>query len=152
GEDGAGGDALGGGEVALHEDGGEREDVADVVEAVADSVVGEVLGGVGGDADGGAGGVVGLRPGEPAGGGGPRVGPGAFVGVGEGRPDQPGKCLDLGRGGPRPGAGGHLARLHHLQDVLPDLAVPEQGGGVLVAREDQVGALDLGVVAVQAVL
>ena len=65
GHDGLLGDRLGRGQVFLHEDRRQGQDVADVVEAVADVVGGEVVGRPEVDADQVADGVVVLDPVEP---------------------------------------------------------------------------------------
>ena len=68
GENGDSCDFLGGGEVLFHQDGREREDVADVVEAVAGVVGGEIGGGLEVDGEEIADGVVVFEAIEAAGG------------------------------------------------------------------------------------
>ena len=94
---------LGGGQVLLQEQGRDRQDVADVVEAVADVVVGEVGGRLEVDADEVADRVVILGPVEPADRDAAVVARPAAVELVEQVFDGPGRQLDL-RGDPA-GAG-----------------------------------------------
>ena len=139
-DDGPVEDRLGGGQVLLQEQRRQRQDVADVVEAVTDVVVGEVGGGLEVDADEVADRVVVLGPVEPADRDAAVVARPGAVALVEHVVDGLGRQLGLGGGRPRPtlGLGRHLAGPDHLDDVFPDLAILHDRLLVLILVERQV--------------
>ena len=128
-DDGLLDDRLGGRQVFLQKQRRHRQHVADVVEAVTDVVVGEVGGRFEVDANQVADRIVVLDPVEPANRDAAVVARAGAVEVFEHAVDGPRDEVDLGGCRPRPavilGLGRHLARLEHLHDLFPDVAVLE---------------------------
>ena len=110
-------DALGGGQVALQEQRRQGQHVADVVEAVADVVGGEVLGRLEIDADEVADGVVVFDAVEPADGDPARIAFAGAIGTIEDGGDGAGELLDVGDVGPRPALRRHFARLQRASTL-----------------------------------
>ena len=118
-EDGDAREALRRGDVLLHQQRRDRQHVADVVEAVARVVDGELVGGAAVDAEQAADRVVVLDPVEPSGGHAARIGRPAIAGVGQVRIDGRGQARD--RVVSRPGAsrGRHLPGLQPAEHAGP---------------------------------
>ncbi len=134
-------DFFGGGEVLFHEDRRHGEHVADVVEAVADVVGGEVVGRVEGDADEVADGVVVFGAVEPANGDAAGVfGAGGAIGL-EHVGVEPGvDGVEFGRGRFRLALRRHHAAAQVFGHFFPDLRLGEDGRLVLEGVEVEVAA------------
>ncbi len=134
-------DFFGGGEVLFHEDRRHGEHVADVVEAVADVVGGEVVGRVEGDADEVADGVVVFgaveaADGDPAG----VLGAVGAIGL-EHIGVEPGvNGVEFGLGRFRLALRRHHAAAEVLRHFFPDLRLGQDGGLVLEGVEVEVAA------------
>lgn len=140
-------DPLGRGHVALHEGGGDRKDVADVIEAIACVVLGEVVGGAQVDTQEIAHRVVVLGAVQAPRRDAARIGRGLFVGPRQSRLDPFGDGLHLSFGEDGESRGRHHTRLHLRDDLLPWLRVGHHRGLGLVGLEIQVGIAEHRVVA-----
>ncbi len=151
GEDRHVGDRLGGGEVLLHQERRQREDVADVVEAVADVVRGEVVGRPEVDPDEVADRVVVLLAIEPT----ERDPAGILDRLAARLRDQAFEVLDEpGRfrlRGLRLVVRGHLPLSDGLKDLLPGLEILQGGGLGAEGGEVQAALGLLGAVAAHAI-
>jgi hypothetical protein len=134
------GDLFGRGEVAFHEDRRHREDVADVVEAVADVVGGEVFRRVGVETvEEVADRVIVFDAIQPTHGDAAGIGSGVAIVVCE--DFSHGRCELLSLGGRRLRAiiGRHRLRLDHLDEVLPRFALAEDIVRALHGGEREAG-------------
>ena len=153
-DDGLFQDRLGGGQVLLEEQRRRGEHVADVVEAVADVVGGEIGGGLEIDADQVADRVVVFGPVEAADGDAADVGRFRAIEIGQDAFDRLDDRFDARR---RAAAWRsdrrHFAGAEHVQDVVPDFAVllDREIVGVLVERQVGLVFAVLLAVAVEAV-
>ena len=146
--DGAGGDLLGRREVLLHQCRRNSEDIADVVEAVAGIVGGELFGGAEIDAQQVADGVGIFVAIEAMGHGAAGIGLLVLVGFREFGLDD----ADEGRHGFRRGAWDagrrHFASLQFGEDFDPAVAIGRDRGGLEVGGNVQIAGIELGVMAV----
>ncbi len=147
------GDHLGRGDEPLQVDGRERQHIADVVEAIARVIGGEVGGEIAFDVAQVADGVVVLRVVEAADGHLAGVDLGLGDGLGEQAADLRLQGVDLLPGGPRLAFGrGHLARDHLGEQVAPHPLIAVNPTAILIKLQVEVGLGLVASVAIVAVL